>query len=113
MWELLWTLADRALIRRKVDCDLLSNPKLNCSNTSDRKRKPPSVQAVKDRRSDLKKLIVPELNELIVDTGAGTYKLNLDASDICLLGWFNEEKLGILQPGVGRSLVKSLIEPDF
>jgi hypothetical protein len=96
MWELLWTLADRAMSRRSVDCYCLSNRK------AQEAQEPPSVQAVKDRRSDLKKLIVSELNELIVDAGRGTYRLELDPDDICLLGWFNEEKLDALSPSDPR-----------
>jgi hypothetical protein len=96
MWELLWTLADRARIRRSVDCYCLSNPK--ALEAQD----PPSLQAVKDRRSDLKKLIVAELNELIVDAGRGTYRLEVDRDDICLLGWFNDERLDVLPPTVPR-----------
>ena len=90
LWELLWTLADRARARRSVDCDCLSNPK------SREAQSPPSAQAVKDRRSNLKKLIIPDLNELIVDAGPGTYRLQLDPDDVCLLGWFEEERLGVL-----------------
>jgi hypothetical protein len=92
MWELLWTLADRAIVRRSVDCHCLSNRKAQIA------QEPPSVQAVKDRRSDLKKLIIPELNKLIVDAGRGTYRLELDPDDVCLLGWFNEERLDVLSP---------------
>ena len=96
MWELLWTLADRARIRRSVDCYCLSNPNARAA------QEPPSVQAVKDRRSNLKKLIVPELNGLIVDAGRGTYRMELKADHICLLGWFTEERLGVLSPAAPR-----------
>ena len=96
MWELLWTLADRARVRRSVDCDCLSNRK------AQEVQEPPSVQAVKDRRYGLKKLIVPELNQLIVDAGRGTYRLKLDPEDICLLGWFSTERLDVLSPSPPR-----------
>ena len=92
MWELLWTLADRAGVRRSVDCYCLSNRK------AQEPREPPSLQAVKDRRSELKKLIVPELNQLIEGAGRGTYRLRLEPEDICLLGWFNAERLDVLSP---------------
>jgi len=96
MWELLWTLADRTLIRRSVDCYCLTNRKAQEAN------EPPSTQAVKDRRSGLKKLIVSELNDLIVDAGRGTYRLNLEPDDVCLLGWFNEDTLNVLPPSAPR-----------
>lgn len=96
LWELLWTLADRARERKSVDCYCLTNRKARDAQD------PPSSQAVKDRRSDLKKLIVPELNKLIVDAGPGTYRLALDPDDICLLGWLSEEKLDVLPHIVPR-----------
>lgn len=96
LWELLWTLADRARVPRSVDRYCLSNRKAR--DTQD----PPSSQAVKDRRSDLKKLIVPELNKLIVDAGRGTYRLALDPDEICLLGWHYEERLDVLPHTVPR-----------
>ena len=89
-WEFLWTLADRARGRRNVDPHCLSNRKVT------KPRQPPSQQAIKDRRANLKKLIVPELNDLIVDAGPSTYRLELKPDDICLLGWFAEEQLVVL-----------------
>ena len=89
-WEFLWTLADRALGRRNVDPHCLSNRKAT------KPRQPPSQQAIKDRRANLKKLLVPELNDLIVDAGPSTYRLKLEPDDICLLGWFAEEQLVVL-----------------
>ncbi len=97
LWELIWTLADRALVRRTVDGYCLSNPNAN------REQEPPTAQAVKDRRSKLKTLITPELNELIIPGAAsGAYRLQLDPDEICLLGWFNEERLEVLPPTVPR-----------
>ncbi len=96
MWELLWTLADRAMVRRNVDCYCLSNRK------AQKHQEPPSAQAVKDRRSELKKLITPKLNSLIVDAGRGTYRLELEPEDICLLGWFNDERIDVLMPAAPR-----------
>ena len=96
MWELLLTLADRASIGRSVDCHSLSNRKAQTA------QEPPSSQAVKDRRSGLKKLIIAELDSLIVSAGKGTYRLKLQPSDICLLGWNEVEQLEVLTPVAPR-----------
>ena len=69
-------MAERALLGRNVDAYCLSNTRAT------KVKVPPSYQAVKDRRADLKKLIVPELYDLIDDAGTGSYKLALDPSDI-------------------------------
>ena len=37
-----------------------------------------------------------KLNDLIVDAGPSTYRLELKPDDICLLGWFAEEQLVVL-----------------
>jgi hypothetical protein len=92
-WELLWTFADRASIKRTVDRHELSNP------NATRSQEPPTVQAIKDRRSKLKKLITPELNALIhTDDAHGSYRLVLEPGEICLLGWSEEERLEVLTP---------------
>ena len=93
LWELLWELADRARIERSVDAYRLSNLKAPKPEHNNQPPEPLSEQAVKDRRSDLKKIISPELNELIVSAGAGTYRMTLDPSEISLLGWFTEETI--------------------
>jgi hypothetical protein len=95
-WELLWTLADRASVGRLVDPDSLSNPKALET------QQPPTVQAVKDRRSLLKKRIVRELNDLIVSAGPGSYRLKLERSEICLLGWTSDEYIDVLMPSPPR-----------
>lgn len=95
-WEMLWTLADRARLKKSVDCYCLSNTRTT------KEKQPPSHQAVKDRRSELKKLIVSELNDLILDAGPGTYRLALEPDEICLLGWFQEERLEVLPPTAPR-----------
>lgn len=99
-WELLWVLAERAQTKQSVDAMHLSNHK---------NRKPPTVQAVKDRRSGLKKRIVTALNDSIIQAGRGTYRLDLPADEICLLGWFSEDRLGVLCPsGPKRFTTESL-----
>ncbi|MDM4015111.1 hypothetical protein [Roseiconus lacunae] len=102
-WELLWTLADRAMVRRNVDGYDLSNPKSTPpGEDGSRLLEPLSHQAVKDRRSGLKKLISNELNAMVESAGPGTYRLNLEPNEICLLGWFTEERLGELDPQPAR-----------
>ncbi|MCA9146314.1 MAG: hypothetical protein H6822_28310 [Planctomycetaceae bacterium] len=99
LWELLWELAEQALLGRNVDADCLSNIRAT------KRKMPPSHQAVKDRRGDLKKLIVPELNDLILDVGIGTYRLALEPREICLLVWENDEHLRVFEPQPSRSLL--------
>lgn len=95
-WELLWTLAELAQLRKNVDAYQLSNPK------ADRSQSAPSSSAIKNRRSDLKKLLIPKLNARILEAGRGTYRLDLEPDDICLLGWFSEDRLGVLAPADPR-----------
>jgi hypothetical protein len=86
-WELLWTLAENALMRRVVDRFILSGDK--------------SKDAIKHRRSRLKKLIPSELNQQIESAGRRTYQLNLNPSEIGLLRWETEEHLVDFVPKVG------------
>lgn len=96
VWEMLWTLAEQAQLGRNVDTHCLSNPQATESEV------PLTSQAIKDRRADLKKQIMPTLNDLIVSAGRSTYRLNLGADEICLLGWFSEERLDVLPPSPPR-----------
>ncbi|MBI1311625.1 hypothetical protein GC176_10050 [bacterium] len=92
LWELLWLLAERATIRQSVDRTRLTNPRAR------ERGERPTAKAVRDRRSDLKKLISEELNALIEDAGPGTYRLSrtLEPGEICLLGWVEHERLEVL-----------------
>jgi hypothetical protein len=91
-WELLWQLANRAQTRRHVDRFCLSNLK------DPKSKKPPSLQAIRDRRSRLGKMLVPELDKLILDETNGSYRLNLEPDEICRLGYSVEEQLSELPP---------------
>jgi hypothetical protein len=71
LWELLWELADQARFGLAVDRDRLSNKS--------------SVRAIRDRRSDLGKLLPPELNDLIVAAGRYSYRLDLPPDSVALL----------------------------
>jgi hypothetical protein len=105
-WELLSVLAESAMKRRSVDAVCLSNPR------AVQTKKPPTAQAIKDRRAKLKKLITPELNNLIVDAGPGTYRLKLDPDDICLLGWTDVEQLEIVLPTEPRPSGSLVLSSD-
>lgn len=108
LWELLWTLAERAQRGRTVDryCRLT-----NLSNVTptarDQQPEPPSSQAVKDRRSDLKRIITPELNALIKSAKSGGYCLNLPPEQICLLGWGSEEYLEEIESSALHAILDS------
>lgn len=91
LWELLWELADRARLGLAVDRDCLSNKK--------------SLRAIRDRRSDLGKLLPPDLNELIVAAGRFSYRLELPPEAIALLVHEDDE----LQHAGGSQLDMALL----
>lgn len=91
VWELLWELAGQARFRLAVDRDCLSNKN--------------SLRAIRDRRSDLGKLLPPELNDLIVAAGRYSYRLDLPPDAIAVLVHEDDE----LQEECGSSLDRQLL----
>ena len=87
LWELLWELVARAQLGRTVDRFQLSNNK--------------SERAIRDRRSDLGRLLPPELNALIVSAGQYTYRLNLPADESALL--LREDEVQLVEGGLSTS----------
>lgn len=84
-WRLLLTLAER-LVSGRAGTDGFQ---IDCS--------------VKDARSRLKKMIPQELNEHIDAAGKGTYILNLNAEQVCLMRWCEDERLVRWPEFPGRS----------
>jgi hypothetical protein len=91
LWELFWELAGRARLGLAVDRDCLSNKR--------------SLRAIRDRRSDLGKLLPPELNDLIVAAGRYCYRLELPSEAIALLVHEDDE----LQHEGGSQLDRELL----
>jgi hypothetical protein len=88
LWELLWELVARAKLGRTVDRDQLSNKK--------------SERAIRDRRSDLGRLLPPELDALIVSAGRYTYRLNLPPDESALL--VHEDDVQLVDGGTSAPL---------